>query len=69
MSVWWNVQGIIHWEALQLNQTIIAVSYCLQLERLHPNLVAKRRGLVNRGGVILYDDNTRPHAAVITRQR
>ena len=69
LSVWWDVQGIIHWEVLPLNQTINAAFYCLQLDRLHSNLVAKRPGLINRRGVILHHDNARPHAAVITRQK
>jgi [histone H3]-lysine36 N-dimethyltransferase SETMAR len=69
LSVWWDVEGIIHWEVLPPNQTINAAFYCLQLDRVRASLMAKRPGLVNRRGVILHHDNARPHAAVSTRQK
>lgn len=69
LSVWWDVQGIILWEVLPLNQTVNAAFYCLQLDKLHSNFVAKWTGLINPCGVILYHDNARPHVTVITCQK
>lgn len=40
LSVWWTVQGIIHWEDLPLNQTINAIFYCLG-KQLGNHLVAE----------------------------
>ncbi|KFM61830.1 Histone-lysine N-methyltransferase SETMAR, partial [Stegodyphus mimosarum] len=57
LSLGWDVQEIIHWKVLPLNQTISAAFNWLQLDRLHSNLVAKRPGLINRHGVILHLDN------------
>ncbi|GFU27452.1 histone-lysine N-methyltransferase SETMAR [Trichonephila clavipes] len=73
LSVWRDLKGIVHWGGHAHNQTINAAFYCLQLDRLHSNLVAKRPDLINHHththSVILHHNNTRPHAAVITPQK
>ena len=37
LSVWWGVNGIIHWEILPNGRTITADLYCQQLDRLPKN--------------------------------
>jgi len=65
LSVWWGVEGILHWELLPKNQTINAELYCQQLTRLKNKIMIKRP---NRGDdVILLHDNARPHVAKITK--
>ncbi|GFV79520.1 histone-lysine N-methyltransferase SETMAR [Trichonephila clavipes] len=61
LSACWDVQRIIHWEVLPLYQTINAAFYCLQLDRVHSNLVTKWPSLINRSGVILHHFNAWPH--------
>ncbi len=69
LCVWWDCIGIIHFEVLEMDQTITADLYCQQLDRLHQALIEKRPALVNRKGVILQHDNAKPHTARITQQK
>jgi histone-lysine N-methyltransferase SETMAR len=69
LCVWWDCIGVIHFEVLEMGQTITADLYCQQLDRLHQALIEKRPALVNRKGVILQHDNARPHTARITQQK
>jgi len=63
LRVCWYIRGIIHFEFLPRNQTINADIYCQQFERLRTALLEKRPALVNRKGVLIHNDNARPHTA------
>jgi histone-lysine N-methyltransferase SETMAR len=65
MSVWWDVEGVVHYELLPRNQTITADLYCQQLRRLNAAIQQKRPN--RQGGVILQHDNARPHTANLTQ--
>jgi len=69
LCVWWDSIGIIHFELLKYGQTITAEVYCEQLDRLHKSLTLKRPALLNRKGVILQQDNARPHSAKKTTEK
>jgi histone-lysine N-methyltransferase SETMAR len=69
LCVWWDFNGVIHFELLKPGETITAEVYCQQLERLQQKLSDKRPALINRKGVILQHDNARPHAARITQEK
>jgi histone-lysine N-methyltransferase SETMAR len=69
LCVWWDIEGIIHFELLDMNETITANIYCQQLDRLKAAIKEKRPSLANRKGVILHQDNARPHTAIATRQK
>ena len=69
LCVWWDHIGIIHFEMLEMGQTITADIYCQQLERLHEALIVKRPAVVNRRGVILHQDNARPHTAKVSQNK
>ena len=66
LSVWWDIQGIIHYELLEPGRTITAEVYCEQLDRLKSAIDQKRPALANRKGVVFHHDNARPHTARIT---
>ena len=70
LSVFWDLQGIIHWELLAANTTVNANLYCTQLDRLRQSIQKKRpRWAQERGKVRLLVDNARPHTAKITREK
>ena len=69
LCVWWDQIGIIHFEVFMMGQTVTANIYCQQLERLREALITKRPALVNRRGIILQQDNARPHTAKVTHQK
>jgi histone-lysine N-methyltransferase SETMAR len=69
LSVWWNVDGLVHFELLPKNSTITAASYTQQLVRVHESLAQKHPALVNRKGVVFLHDNARPHVAKLTREK
>ncbi|GFV52365.1 hypothetical protein TNCV_855351 [Trichonephila clavipes] len=64
INTWWN--NSLGGSATQPNQQCCLL--LLQLDRLPLNWVAKLSSLINHSGVILHKNNTRAHAAVITRQ-
>jgi len=69
LCVWWDWQGIIHFELLPYGQTLNSDLYCQQLDRLKAALMQKRPSLVNRGRIVFHQDNARPHKSLVTRQK
>jgi [histone H3]-lysine36 N-dimethyltransferase SETMAR len=69
LCVWWDSEGVIHFELLKKGETITATFYSSQLQRVHEELRKKRPALVNRKGVILQHDNARPHVAKLTQEK
>jgi Transposase (partial DDE domain) len=68
LSVWWDREGVIYFELLPFNQTITAVYYSEQLERLGNALREKRPHLFENRRIIIQQDNARPHTASITKK-
>lgn len=63
LSVWWGINGIIHWELLPNNTTVTADLYCAQLD-----VVAKKlKGKQDR--IYFLHDNARPHIAKKTYEK
>ena len=69
LYVWWDWQGIIHYELLPYGQTLNSDLYCQQLDRLNAALMQKRPSLINRGRIVFHQDNARPHTSLVTRQK
>ncbi|XP_017062383.1 histone-lysine N-methyltransferase SETMAR-like [Drosophila ficusphila] len=69
LCVWWDWQGIIHYELLPYGQTLNSDLYCQQLDRLKTALMQKRPSLINRGRIAFHQDNARPHTSLVTRQK
>ena len=69
LSVWWWRGGVIHWELVPNGQTINSQYYCNQLDRVQQKI--RSPGLAGhfRAGVILQQDNARPHVANATLQK
>jgi histone-lysine N-methyltransferase SETMAR len=61
--------GIDLYELLRPNKTINSEVYCQQLDRVNEFLKEKRPHLVNRKGVVFYQDNTRLHVSKMTQQK
>lgn len=69
VTVWWSMQGVIHYSFLKVNQTIDAVKYCQDIDIVHRKLAELQPALVNRKGPILLQDNARPHVSKLTLQK
>ena len=48
LCVWWNFEGVIHWECVPNGRAVYAVHYCQQLEQVHEILRLIYPGLVNQ---------------------
>ena len=66
LCVWWNFEGMIHWEFVLNGRAVDADLYSQQLERVHEILRRRYPALVNRNRVLLQQDNARLHKARIT---
>ena len=66
LCVWWDWEGIIHYELLERNQTVNAELYVQQMERLKTAIQEKRPN--RQHGVLLLHDNARPHIADMTKE-
>jgi len=60
---WWNSSGIVHYELLQPGTSITGEVYAAQLQRVQNVLIRKDPALVNCKGIVLLQDNARPHIA------
>ena len=63
LSVWWGVNGIIHWEILSSGFTMTTELSCQQLDRV----TEKFKGKQDR--ISYLHDKARPHVAKSTREK
>jgi [histone H3]-lysine36 N-dimethyltransferase SETMAR len=66
LCVWWWIGGVIHWEFVERGRSINAELYCAQLERVQAKIRKPCLRQLFRMGVILQQDNARPHIARTT---
>jgi hypothetical protein len=64
LCIWWDMEGIIHYELLERNLTVTAESCCHQLRRLEEAIKQNRPG--RQHGVIL-QYNARTQTAYMTK--
>jgi hypothetical protein len=64
--MWWDMEGIVHYELIERNLTVTAERYCQQLRRLGEAIQQNCPGR-RRHGVILQHNNARPHTANISK--
>lgn len=69
ISVWWNFEGVLHFEMVPYGKAIDAELYCQQLQRVYDKLKEKYPSLVNRKRAIFQQDNAKPHTAKKTLQK
>lgn len=65
ICVWWNWEGLVHWEILEKSKTINKELYVAQLKRVNEAIQLKSSD--RRSHVILLHDNARPHTANIVK--
>lgn len=63
ICVWWNFEGILHFELVPNGRAINAELYCEQLDRVYDALVEKYPSLVRRKRALFQHDNATPHPA------
>ena len=67
LCVWWNFEGVIHFELVPEGRTVNANLYTQQLDRVYAILCERYPALVNRNRVLLQQDNAPAHTARLTR--
>ncbi|CAF1536689.1 unnamed protein product [Adineta ricciae] len=69
IGVWWNFEGILHFELVPNGHTSNAELYCEQLDRVYDVLVEKYPSLVRRKRAVFQQDNVKPHTARTTSNK
>ncbi|XP_067950332.1 histone-lysine N-methyltransferase SETMAR-like [Watersipora subatra] len=64
-EVFWDVRGPITVSFLEQGNTVNRENYCQLLQQVKKDIKNKRRGMQSRG-IILHQDNARPHTATRT---
>jgi [histone H3]-lysine36 N-dimethyltransferase SETMAR len=67
LCVWWNFEGVIHFELVPEGRAVNANLYTQQLDRVYAVLCERYPALVNRNRVLLQHDNAPAHTARLTR--
>ena len=68
LCVWWNYQGVIHYELIPGGRTINSDLYSEQLRKVCQVVRERYPALVNRRRLLLQHDNARPHTSRTTRR-
>ena len=63
LSVWWNYEGVIHFELLPDGDTINSDVYIQQINRVYDKIANLYPALVNRNRIIIQQDNAKPHVS------
>lgn len=69
LCVWWNYEGVVHFELLHEGVTVNSTIYKEQLTRVYDVLKEKYPHLVNRGNVRLQHDNAPAHRSKTTTKK
>ena len=65
ICVWWDWEGMVHWETLERNATVNKELYIHQLHCVNEAIRLKRPH--RQGQTILLHDNARPHVAQVVK--
>ena len=65
ICVWWDWEGIVHWEMLERNAMVNKELYIAQLHCVNKAIQLKRPH--QQGQTILLHDNARSHAAQVIK--
>jgi histone-lysine N-methyltransferase SETMAR len=69
ICVWWNFEGVVHFELVPNGKAINAELYCQQLDRVCDKVAEKYPSLINRKRVLMQQDNAKPHTAKKTKAK
>ena len=69
LCVWWNYEGVIHFELVLNGRSINAELYSEKLDRMYDKLKEKYPALINRNRALLQQDNAKPHTAIQTKEK
>lgn len=69
LCVWWNFEGVVHFEFVPHGRAVDADLYSQQLERVYDVLKARYPALVNRQRALLQHDNAPAHRAIVTKEK
>jgi hypothetical protein len=69
LRVWWNFEGVIHFQLVPNNRAIDAELYSAQLDRMYAEVNRKYPALVNREQILLQQDNASPHTAKKAKEK
>ena len=69
LCTWWDWKGILYYELILENQMINSNKYCSQSDQLKAVLDNKPGELVSRKHISFHQDNARPQACLLTRQK
>ncbi|GBP80714.1 Mariner Mos1 transposase [Eumeta japonica] len=68
LCVWWDWEGIIHYDFLTPGKIINSDICCQQLLRLKEKVEKRRPELINTKDVVFYHDNAKPHTCITIQQ-
>jgi histone-lysine N-methyltransferase SETMAR len=68
ISVWWNCDGVIHWEFVPGGRAVNSQLYIEQLERLHGALTDRYPEMADNNEFLLQQDNAPAHTSRATRR-
>ena len=69
LCIWWNFEGILHFEFVPNGHFIDAELYCQQLERVYVKLKEKYPAVISEKCALLQQDNAKTHAAKKTKEK
>jgi histone-lysine N-methyltransferase SETMAR len=68
ISVWWNCDGVVHWEFVPGGRAVNSELYIEQLERLHEALSVRYPDMADNNEFLLQQDNAPAHKSRATQQ-
>lgn len=69
ICVWWNFEGVLHFELVPNGRAVNAELYCQQLDRVYDKLKEKYPVLFRRERALFQQDNAKPHTAKVTKEK
>jgi histone-lysine N-methyltransferase SETMAR len=69
LSVWWNFEGVLHFELVPHGRAVNAELYTQQLDCVYEVLKSRYPALVNRRCALLQHDNAPAHRARLTKAK
>jgi histone-lysine N-methyltransferase SETMAR len=69
ICVWWNYEGVLHFELVPDGRAVNAELYCQQLDHVYDKLKEKYPTLVRRKRALFQQDNAKPHTPKTTKEK